>query len=120
MIDKSFLFILSRSPYAGFHANEAIDAVLASAAYDADVSVLFLDDGVFQLLGPQNLETLPHKNVAKKLSALTMYGVDKVYVSETALLQRGIEQDALCIPCTTVPDSDIRPMLDQHDVLINF
>lgn len=43
------LFILRQSPYHGSLAREALDMALAFAAFDENVQLLFLDDGVFSI-----------------------------------------------------------------------
>ncbi len=50
---KKLLFISRHAPYGSSLARDALDAVLASSAYDQQLSLLFMDDGVFQLLKNQ-------------------------------------------------------------------
>ena len=46
---KKFMFVNRTAPYGTVYALESLEVVLISAAFDQDVSLVFIDDGVFQL-----------------------------------------------------------------------
>jgi tRNA 2-thiouridine synthesizing protein C len=46
---KKFMFVNRKAPYGTIYALESLEVVLIGAAFDQDVSVVFLDDGVYQL-----------------------------------------------------------------------
>ncbi|MCK7492950.1 MAG: sulfurtransferase complex subunit TusD [Comamonadaceae bacterium] len=46
---EEILFVLRHPPHGSMNAQESLDMILAAAAFDQSVSLLFLDDGVFQL-----------------------------------------------------------------------
>ena len=48
-IIKKFLYINRRAPHGTIYAHEALETVLIGAAFEQDVTLVFLDDGVFQL-----------------------------------------------------------------------
>ena len=50
---KKFLFILGTAPVSGVQVQETLDQILTTAAMEQSVSLLFLDDGVFQLVRNQ-------------------------------------------------------------------
>ena len=88
---KSVLFTIREKP--GILANETIDAVLVSGIMDQPTSVVFLDDGVYQLVS--DLETINIKDTKKKWSALPTYGVEQVYAFENSLRERSIDPTQL-------------------------
>ena len=49
-IIKKFMFLNRKAPYGTVYALEGLEVVLISAAFDQDVSLVFIDDGVFQLM----------------------------------------------------------------------
>ena len=51
---KRLLFLLRQAPYAGSNALEALEAALVAGVFDQNVSVLFKDDGVWQLAKDQD------------------------------------------------------------------
>ena len=48
---KKFMFVNRKAPYGTIYALESLEVVLISAAFDQDVSLAFLDDGVFRTIG---------------------------------------------------------------------
>src|SRR5690554_7301836 len=77
-MQKRILLISRHAPYGSSIAREALDAVLASAAYDQQISLLFMDDGVFQLLAEQDPGSIGQKSFASMLSALPLYDVTNI------------------------------------------
>ena len=51
---KKFLYVNRKAPYGTIYALESLEVVLIGAAFDQDVSLAFLDDGVFQLTKGQD------------------------------------------------------------------
>ena len=51
---KKFLYVNRRAPHGTVYAHEALEVVLIGAAFDQDVSLAFIDDGVFQLKKDQD------------------------------------------------------------------
>ena len=90
MSQKKFLFVNRKAPYGTVYALESLEVVLISAAFEQDVSVAFLDDGVYQLLKAQDGRALGMKNFAATFRALGDYGVTRLYVERDALSVRGL------------------------------
>ncbi|HMW49785.1 MAG TPA: sulfurtransferase complex subunit TusC [Cellvibrionaceae bacterium] len=82
------LFIFTQPPIANAPAREGIEALLACAAFDQQPAIMFIDQGVLQLL-PQG-EQRGAKNLNKMLQALELYGVESVYVCLTSLNRLGL------------------------------
>ncbi|MGK2913256.1 MAG: DsrE family protein, partial [Porticoccaceae bacterium] len=72
---KRILFMFRHAPYGSALAREGLEAALAAGAYGQQPSVLFLDDGVWQLLAGQNGRPLNAKTHQTMLSALPLYDV---------------------------------------------
>ena len=53
-IKKRFMIVNHRPPHGTLHAWESLDLTLTAAAFEQEVSVVFLDDGVYQLLAKQD------------------------------------------------------------------
>jgi len=87
---KKFLYVNRRAPYGTIYALEALEVVLIGAAFDQDVSLAFLDDGVFQLVKGQNTEEIGVKNFSPTFRALGDYDVTKLYVEQESLDERGL------------------------------
>jgi tRNA 2-thiouridine synthesizing protein C len=118
---KSLLIISRQSPWSGPSAREALDIALAGGAFDLPVGMLFMDDGVFQLLGAQNASLLQQKDLTANLKALSMFGVDDVFACGTSLAERGMFPAGLNIePLALLHDQEISVIIDRYDQVITI
>ena len=92
---KKFLYVNRKAPYGTIYALESLEVVLIGAAFEQDVSLAFLDDGVFQLLKGQNTDGIGIKNFSPTYRALGDYEVTKLYVEQESLNERGLTADDL-------------------------
>jgi len=92
---KKFLYVNRKAPYGTIYAQESLEVVLIGAAFDQDVSLAFLDDGVFQLTKGQDTKEIGLKNFSATYRALGDYEVTKLYVEKESLTERGLTLDDL-------------------------
>jgi tRNA 2-thiouridine synthesizing protein C len=92
---KKFLFVNRKAPYGTIYAWESLEVVLISAAFEQDVSLAFLDDGVFQLVKGQDTSGIGMKNFSPTYAALGDYEITKIYVEKESLEERGLTLDDL-------------------------
>jgi len=117
---KKFLYVNRRQPHGTVYALESLETVLIGAAFDQDVSMLFIDDGVYQLKKEQDPEGIEFKNFSKTYRALEMYDVEKLFVERESLEERGLGTDDLLVDVEVIPASDVKALVDQHDVILSF
>jgi tRNA 2-thiouridine synthesizing protein C len=92
---KKFLYVNRKAPYGTIYALESLEVVLIGAAFEQDVALAFLDDGVFQLAEGQNATAIGMKNFSKTYRALGDYEVRKLYVERESLSERGLSLEDL-------------------------
>jgi len=92
---KKFLYVNRKAPYGTIYALESLEVVLIGAAFDQDVSLAFLDDGVFQLVKSQDTKEIGVKNFSPTFRALGDYEVTKLFVERESLDERGLTADDL-------------------------
>ncbi|MDU8926193.1 sulfurtransferase complex subunit TusC [Alisedimentitalea sp. MJ-SS2] len=92
---KKFLYVNRKAPYGTIYALEALEVVLIGAAFEQDVELAFLDDGVFQLTKGQKTDGIGMKNFSPTFRALGDYEVTKLYVEKESLDERGLTADDL-------------------------
>ncbi|MFD0981119.1 MULTISPECIES: sulfurtransferase complex subunit TusC [Roseobacteraceae] len=92
---KKFLYVNRKAPYGTIYALESLEVVLIGAAFEQDVSLAFLDDGVFQLTRDQNTDEIGVKNFSPTFRALGDYEVTKLFVEKESLEERGLEPSDL-------------------------
>jgi tRNA 2-thiouridine synthesizing protein C len=134
MASKKFLYINRRAPHGSIYALESLEVVLIGAAFEQDVSLAFVDDGVYQLLRNQDTSGIGSKNFSPTFRALGDYDVSKIFVERESLEMRGLTKDDL-IPLTyededddwaekdairVVGSEELAEILEQQDVLLNF
>ena len=92
---KKFMYVNRRAPYGTIYAWESLEVVLIGAAFEQDVSMAFIDDGVYQLAKGQDTTGLEMKNFSPTYSALGDYEVTKIYIEKESLEERGLTLDDL-------------------------
>jgi tRNA 2-thiouridine synthesizing protein C len=92
---KKFLYVNRRPPYGTIYAWESLEVVLIGAAFEQDVSLAFIDDGVYQLCKGQDTSGIGMKNFSPTYSALGDYDVRKIFVEQESLEERGLALDDL-------------------------
>ena len=58
---RKFMYVNRRAPYGTIYALESLEVVLVAAAFEQDVTLVFMDDGVYQIKKDQNTEAKCHK-----------------------------------------------------------
>lgn len=95
MSTKNFMYLNRRSPYGTVYALESLEVVLIAAAFEQNVSLAFIDDGVYQIVKDQNTDNIGMKNFSKTYRALGDYDINQLYVSAESLEERGLSADDL-------------------------
>lgn len=119
-MSKSLLIISRQAPWSGPGAREALDIALAGGAFDLPVGLLFLDDGVFQLIAGQQPGQLQQKDLGANLQALPMFGVESLYASQHSLSERGLGDAELNLAVQRLDDSALTALLDRYDQVITL
>ena len=131
---KKFLYINRRAPHGTNYAQEGLEVALIGAAFDQDVAMAYVDDGVFQLKTGQDTGAIGTKNFSATYRALGDYEVKRVYVERESLALRGLSEDDLMElvwededddwaekPLISVVDSgELAALIDGADVVLNF
>ncbi len=131
---KKFMYMNRKAPYGTIYALEALEVVLIGAAFDQDVSLAFIDDGVFQLTKDQNTDGIGIKNFSPAFRALGDYDVTKLYVEKESLAERGLSESDLMDLVWEDEDDDwaekpsiimvnrdeMKKVLGEQDVIMSF
>ena len=131
---KKFLYVNRKAPYGTIYAWESLEVVLIGAAFDQDVSLAFIGDGVYQIAKGQNTTDLGIKNFSPTYSALGDYDINKIYVEKESLEARGLTVDDLMKltwedededwaekdSIRVLPAKELAEIMDQQDVVLSF
>jgi len=116
---KKFAFVNRKAPYGTIYALEVLETVLISAAFDQDVSVVFMDDGVYQLKKDVDTTGIGMKNFSKTYRALEGYDIEKLYVEKESMEARGLTEDDLITDVEVMTGAEISKILDDQDCVIS-
>ncbi len=117
---KKIGIVMRHAPYGNNLAHEALDAALATSIYGQKLTLIFMGDGVFQLLHKQEGSAIHQKNLEKQMAALEFYDIEQIFVYKNSLDERQLKQDNLAINVTVIENSDLRQLLHKQDALLSF
>ncbi len=128
------MYLNRRSSFGTVYAIESLEVVLIAAAFEQDVSLAFIDDGVYQIVEGQETDGIGMKNFSKTFHALGDYDINKLYVSKESLEERGLSESDL-MPLVyededddweekpsirVVTNEELKAIMSEQDVCLSF
>ena len=131
---KKFMDVNRRAPHGTIYALEGLEVVLIGAAFDQDVCMVFIGDGVFQLKKGEDTSDSDIKNFSPTYRALGDYDVNRLYVERESLEDRGLAGGDLMELTWEDEDDDwnekpsiqlvsrqeLSDLMEAQDVILNF
>ncbi len=117
---SKIMFVMRKAPHGSIYAYEGLEAILIMGAYEQEISVVFLDDGVYALKKEQDTKLLGVKGFAKTFAALEDYDVTNIYTDKESLEVRGLILDDLIIKPKVLEASEIANLMEEQHVLLPF
>jgi tRNA 2-thiouridine synthesizing protein C len=117
---KKFMFVNRKAPYGTIYALESLETVLITATFDQDVSLVFIDDGVYELVKGQNSKGIGIKNSSPTYRALEGYDVEKLYVERESMDARGLTAADLLVPVEVLGSAEMAALMAEQDVILSF
>jgi tRNA 2-thiouridine synthesizing protein C len=85
-----------------------------------DISVVFVDDGVYALVKGQDPAGLDMKPLGEGFPMLPDFGVTKFYVHEQSLGERGLTSDDLVMDVEILDDAGAARVLESSGIVLPF
>lgn len=117
---KKFLYVNRKAPYGTIYALESLEVVLISAAFEQDVSLAFIDDGVYEIVKGQDSKGSEMKNFSPTYRALEGYDIEKLYVEKESLAERGLTEADLLVPVKVLSRGEMADLMESNDVVLSF
>jgi len=117
---KKIMFLMRKAPHGTIYSYEGLETVLIMAAFEQDLSMAFVGDGVFVLVKDQDTKGIGIKGFIKTYSALEDYGVEKFYVDKKSMEERGLSPDDFAIPVQVVEADEIAKHMEEQDACIPY
>lgn len=113
---KKILFIFKKPPYESALFQETLDLLFVCSAFEHEVCVIWAGDGLFSLQKNQAPEKV--KIISQLLLTLPMYGIERYFAQESALLDRGLSlADCILNPITPLSDLEMAALIETHDCI---
>lgn len=119
-VTKKVLILCRNAPYGTSTSREAIDVALAGAVFEQNISILFLDDGVYQLLNDQQSDAIMQKNQTKLLDSLEMYDIEQLYAEYDSLENRGLHAENIHSATTILDSTETSAFISSHQVILSY
>ena len=117
---KKFMFVNRQPPYGTIYALESLEVVLIAATFDQDCSLVFVDDGVYQLAKGQDTKAIGVKNFSPTWRALDDYDINKLYVERESMEARGLSADDFVVPVEVMSSAQLGELMAAQDVVLSF
>lgn len=117
---KKLTIVFRRAPHGTPHGREALDLALLSASFEQEVSLIFVDEGVLNLVKAQHPELVGAKDFIATFGALPLYDVDTVLACEVSLLEYGLSNTELTMNLNKVTQAEIKQHLADADEVLVF
>ena len=118
MTSKRILLICRKAPYGNTLAREIAEMALAAGAFDQELAIAFIGDGVWQLLDQQDSVDIQQKNHQKLLAAFELYGISESYVDSEALAERHIDHSRLSLAAKPVTQQQLAELFERADIVL--
>ncbi len=116
---KKIMHVMRLAPHGTIYTYEGLEMILIMAAYDQDISVAFIDDGVYALKKGQDTEGIEIKGFSKTFGALEGYDVEKLYVDQISLEERGLTENDLVVDVEVLSSAEIGKIMAKQDVVVH-
>ncbi len=125
------MIVIRKAPHGSIYVQEAIEVMFIMATFDMDLSIVFLDDGVYAVKQGQDTKELGIKGFSASLGTLIDWDVTNVFVDERSLTDRNIASEQLiCIGEDEDTEADVYPrvldttelkkMMHEQDTVLSF
>tara|TARA_B100001094_G_C18165590_1_gene791860 strand:- start:1858 stop:2217 length:360 start_codon:yes stop_codon:yes gene_type:complete len=118
---KRLIFVFTQASFANLDGREGQDMALLCASFEQEVQLVFMQDGVYQLLRGQQPEKVGCKDYLARLKALSLYDIEQVYVCAQALKARQLKQEDLFVtPTQLIESTALHQLFKQADHVMVF
>jgi len=117
---KKIMFVMRKAPHGSIYSYEGLETVLIVAAFEQDITMAFVGDGVFALVKSQDTDDIGIKGFIKTYGVLEAYDVEKIYVDRESMEVRGLTVDDLAIDVEVREAHEIAAMMEEQHATIPY
>jgi tRNA 2-thiouridine synthesizing protein C len=117
---NSVAVVMRKAPYGSVYTAEGYRTIVGIAVFELDISILFVDDGVYALVRGQDPSKLDMKPLGEGFPALTEFGVTNFFVHDESLTERGLTAKDLVVDAQIVDSARIAQILETAGKVLPF
>lgn len=114
------MVVFRTAPYGGNYSFEGLENVLIMGAYDQDVSVLFIDDGVLAIKKGMDNSGTGIKDFSPTFRALEAYDIEKIFIDRESMESRGVSLEDLVIEPEVIEANAVEKMMEEQKNFFMF
>lgn len=113
------LIVVRHSPYGSSLAKAALDTALTTAAFERPLKLLFIGEGVLQLL-PDQKTAGGVKNIARQLASLPLYDIEEVFVDAATVTSYKLDCAAMPLKASALNDTQMQRLMAEATHVLGF
>ena len=114
------LIISTQAPYVTSAAQDALEAALAASNVGVDVTFVFAQQGLYQLLGDQDSTCVQRKSIEKQINVLPLYDIDAVYYIAEDMTDRKLSRQALTSTAESIDTNKFNELCAASTAILRF
>ncbi|MHB1660979.1 MAG: sulfurtransferase complex subunit TusC [bacterium] len=115
------MFVCRTAPYGTIYEQESIEAMVMFGAYEQDVSVSFVGDGVFSLKKGQDPALLGKKNFSMTYMILIDdFEISHIYVEKESMQERGLSEEDFITEVEILDRNALKQKMNEMKALLPF
>lgn len=115
------MFVCRTAPYGTVFEQEAIEAMVMFGAYEQDIKVAFVDDGVFSLKKGQDPSLAGKKNFSLTYMILKDdFEISDIYVEKESMEERGLAVTDLITEVEVLSREELRQKMNEMKAFLPF
>lgn len=112
---KKITVVFRHAPHGSACSREGLDFALLSASFEQQVTLIFVDDGVLNLLANQQPAHIGCRDYIATFKALPLYDIEQVFVCQQSLQARTLNLEHCAITVEPLEPEAITAQLQLAD-----
>jgi tRNA 2-thiouridine synthesizing protein C len=116
----TLLIISAHPPYVDSAAQDALEAALAASNVGVEVTFVFSQQGLYQLLESQNSTYLQKRSIAKQIKALPLYDIEAIYYVKDDMADLMLSSQALTSVVKPIDTDALQRLCAASNAILRF
>jgi tRNA 2-thiouridine synthesizing protein C len=114
------LIISTQAPYVTSAAQDALEAALAASNVGVEVTFVFAQQGLYQLLSGQISTCVQRKSIEKQINVLPLYDIDAVYYIAEDMVDLKLSSQALTSTAESIDTKNFIELCAAANAILRF